>query len=162
MGLRGPAPTPTSILELRGSWKTKMRTKEPKPTRGKPPCPPELDDRERGVWRKATKILDEMNVLTVADGNLVARYCVLFVRWWDLQAFIKKYGMHFPIKNEKGDVKCFQQFPEVGAANKTGMELLRIEQQLGLTPAARTSIHVIPRIPVDARKRAILERVCGG
>ena len=39
MGIRGPAPTPTPILALHGSWRAKTRAGEPRPPQGKPQRP---------------------------------------------------------------------------------------------------------------------------
>ena len=142
MGRRGPRPTPTEILKRRGSREVAKREKEPKPTKGAPTIPAWLDKDAKTVWRQLVKELNAIGVMTKVDGNALARYCRLFVRWKQCDAFIRKYGESYPIKDDGGKVKSFQQFPEVGIVNRIGPQLLKLEQEFGLTPAARTRIEV--------------------
>jgi P27 family predicted phage terminase small subunit len=97
-------------------------------------------------------LLDQMRVLTQIDGNALARYCQLWSRWKRAEAFIQKHGDTYPLKDEKGRIRCLQQFPQVSIANKLAQQLTRLEQEFGLTPSARTRIHVKPEEQ---------ERVCG-
>ena len=83
-----------------------------------------------------------MGILTDTDAAAIVRYCTLSAEWKRCTEHIAKYGFTYPIKDKEGNVTYFQQFPEVGIRNKLTSDLLRIEQQFGLTPAARTSIHV--------------------
>ena len=98
-----------------------------------------------------------MNVGRKPDARTLERYCVEFVLWWKAKEFVSKYGVKFPLKDEKGQVKCWQQFPEVAEMHKRGQTLLRIEQEFGLTPASRARLHVeagssrTPSIPVRPR-----------
>ncbi|WP_455387464.1 phage terminase small subunit P27 family [Petrachloros mirabilis] len=142
MGSRGPAPTPTEILKRRGSREISKRKNEPKPDKGQPVTPDMLDGDAKQVWDQLTDELDKIGVLTVIDGNALVRYCRMWVRWQQCDAFIKKYGESYPLKDANGNVRCFQQFPEVGILNKLSVLLLRLEQEFGLTPAARTRIQV--------------------
>ena len=154
MGQRGPPPTPTDILKLRGSWRAKGRLAEPKPPKGAPRCPSWLAAAAKIVWRQMVAILTELKVLTKADGNALARYCVMWVEWQACTAFVLKYGISYPLKEDKGKVKCFQQFPEVAQRNKLSGDLAKLEAEFGLTPAARTRIEVeVPDLPAPVRKR---------
>ncbi len=143
MGKRGPPRTPTSILKARGSWLVNHRDGEPIPESGSPPCPRWLSKPAKQVWRQVTQQLDQMGVLAKPDGNALARYCMLWIRWRQSAEFIGKYGESYPLKDNTGAVKCFQQWPQVAVVNKLSVLLLRLEQEFGLTPAARAGIHVI-------------------
>ena len=144
MGRRGPAPTPTEILKLRGSTLvTKRRDQsEPKAPKGKPRCPDWLDKDAKTMWRHLVPLLDAMGVLTRLDGNALARYCRLWSRWRKAEAFIDKNGEMFPIRQDNGQVKYFGQWPQVAIAHKLALQLTRLEQELGMTPAARTRVQV--------------------
>lgn len=150
MGRRGPAPTPTAILERRGSERAKRRRNEPQPEKGAPRCPAWLDRDAKTVWRQLIPQLDAIGVLTKIDGNALARYCRLFVRWRQCDEFIREHGETYTIEDGDKQVKCSQQFPEVGILNRLCAQLLKIEQEFGLTPAARTRIQVTPRPAVQA------------
>jgi P27 family predicted phage terminase small subunit len=144
MGRRGPAPTPTAILKLRGSpLATKRRNlREPKGPPGRPRCPDWLDEDAKAAWRHLIPQLDSMGVLTRIDGNALARYCRLWSRWRKAEAFLDKNGEMYPLKDEAGKVKCFQPFPQVSIANKLAQQLTRLEQEFGMTPSARTRIQL--------------------
>ena len=49
----------------------------------------------------------------------------------------------YPIKNDAGKVKCFQQWPQVAIANKLAQQLTRLEQEFGMTPSARSRIQLM-------------------
>ncbi len=144
MGRRGPAPTPTEILKLRGSTLvTKRRQKsEAKGPAGKPRCPDWLDKDGKAMWRQLAPLLDAMGVLTRIDANALARYCRLWSRWRKSEAFLDEKGEMYPLRDEKGQVKYFQQWPQVAIAHKLALQLTRLEQELGMTPAARSRIRI--------------------
>ncbi|MBI5866096.1 MAG: phage terminase small subunit P27 family [Planctomycetes bacterium] len=81
----------------------------------------------------------------LVDQGAVARYCHLWVRWRKAEEFIAKHGEMYPLKDDKGRTKCVQAWPQVATANKLAQQLTRLEQEFGLTPAARTRIHVTKR-----------------
>ncbi len=144
MGRRGPAPTPTEVLKLRGSTLvTKRREQsEAKGPVGKPRGPDWLDKDGKAMWRHLVPLLDAMGVLTRVDGNALARYCRLWSRWRKAEAFIDEKGEMYPLRDEKGQVKYFQQWPQVAIAHKLALQLSRLEQELGMTPAARSRIRI--------------------
>lgn len=161
MGTRGPAPTPTAILKLHGS-KHANRPGEPKPRKGAPRCPSQLSQAEKAAWKQLVAVLKETKVLTVADGNALARYCVMWCEWWKCDAFVKKYGISFAIKRvvdrgkptETTEIMGFQPFPELTQRNKLSVELRRLEAEFGLTPAARARIQVgVTESPAAVQKR---------
>ena len=159
MGRRGPPPTPTSLLKLRGSplvSKRRDRT-EAKGPAGKPTCPSWLDEDAKAAWRQIVPLLDAMGVLTRIDCNALSRYCRLWSRWRKAEAFIQEKGDMYPIKDESGRVKCFQQWPQVAIASKLSQQLTRLEQEFGMTPSARTRIQIVPpAAPVDESKKRFL------
>jgi P27 family predicted phage terminase small subunit len=157
MGRRGPPPTPTNLLKLRGSPLASKRrhATEPKPDPTRPRCPAWLDDEAKLAWRQLIPQLDAMRVLTRIDGNALTRYCQLWARWKKAELFMQKHGDTYPLKDESGRIKCLMQFPQVASANKLAAQLTRLEQEFGMTPSARTRISVpvaqIAPDPVKAR-----------
>jgi P27 family predicted phage terminase small subunit len=144
MGQRGPAPTPTAILKLRGSTLATQRRqrREARSIAGVPSPPPWLSAEEQAGWEELVPLLEGMGVLSRADGNALARYCRLWSRWRKMEKFIDERGEMYPLKGDDGHVKCFQQWPQVAIAAKLAQQLTRLEQEFGLTPAARTRIQV--------------------
>ncbi|MBX3322435.1 MAG: phage terminase small subunit P27 family [Phycisphaeraceae bacterium] len=142
MGTRGPRPTPTPILELRGSKRARLNRDEPQPEAGIPEPPTWLEDEALQVWHQLLPQLDEMGVLTRIDGLALARYCTLWTHWVRATMFVNRHGTTYPLKDGNGRVKCFAQFPEVAIMHKLSLTLTRLEQEFGLTPSARARINV--------------------
>lgn len=86
--------------------------------------------------------LQGLGVLAETDGNAMARYCENFVRWRKAIKHIQQYGESYPLKDKNGTVKCFNPWPQVVSERNLAVSLLRLEQEFGLTPAARTRITV--------------------
>lgn len=144
MGRRGPSPTPTNVLKLRGSTLvTKEReNREVKGPLGRPTCPKWLDEEAKAAWKQVVPMMEGMGVLTKADGNALARYCRLWSRWRKAEDFIDEHGLVYPLKDDAGNVKCVQQWPQVAVAHKLAQQLTRLEQEFGLTPSSRARLQM--------------------
>lgn len=141
MGRRGPPPKPTRLRILNGNAsKRPLNTREPQPKIGTPHCPEWLSDDARKVWKRLVPLLRDMGVLTLADADAVAMYCSTYVEWRKAQDFVEKHGFVYPIRGEKGEVRCFQQFPQVSIARNLLLVLKSFMGEFGLTPAARSRI----------------------
>lgn len=161
MGKRGPVKTPTAMLSLRGSRLVADRTGEPKPDATPPPCPDTLDEACKGVWDQVTEQLAAMGTLAISDANAIERYCRLFVEWRNVQAFIDRMGHGYALylRDKNGQfmyddngqkiLRCRIQHPEVGVRNKLNVDLLRLEQNFGLTPAGRAGLTVQQALDID-------------
>ena len=147
MGARGPRPTPTPILKLRGSREADREATEPQPEQKRPRLPKWLDEEAKIVWKQVVPQLERMHVLTRIDGNALARYCQLFSRWKKAEQFIQKYGESYPLKDKDGNVKCFQQWPQVAIAHRLSLALTKIEAEFGMTPSGRSRITVPTKEP---------------
>lgn len=152
MGARGPAPTPTAVLALRGSWRAN-RPNEPEPPKDRPPMPKHLSDAQKVIWRRVCKVLEQMRLLSIADAYLIERYCVFFCRWRDCEAYVAKHGVSYPIKSDDpsyyvaklpagGAVIGFVEHPQLTESHRLDAALKQIEGQLGLSPSARTRLYV--------------------
>ena len=87
-------------------------------------------------------MLQAVKVMTRADVEALARYCDTYEWWLATRAKLKKEGDTYPILNDKGEIKYIAQRPEVSIAHKLAVQLRQLEQDFGLNPAARTSLHV--------------------
>ena len=151
MGQRGPAKTPTKILKLRGTDRADRQVNEPIPPEEAPECPDWLMLEAKRVWDQIVPRLRKMGLATIIDSNALMRYCVALVRWRKAVKFIEENGEAYPLKDKHGKVTYLQQFPQVSIAHKLSLELLRLEQQFGMTPSARSTIDVGTAVkpPID-------------
>lgn len=147
MGQRGPKPTPTKVLKLRGSWLAKTRDGEPQPPSELPPCPAWLDRASKELFRTLARQLVEAGILTRLDRQALTRYCVLSIRWRKMEQFIQTHGEVCEVYSEPDDegrrsLLKIDLYPQVRLASTLATELLRIEHHFGLTPSARTALRV--------------------
>jgi len=144
MGKRGPRPTPTPLLRLRGTARKDRTRHEPAGPAGVPDCPEWLDEQAKNAWSQLVPQLTQMRVLSRIDGNALARYCTFWGRWKAAEEFLAKNGSVYTLKDEQGKVRCVQQFPQVAIAHKLGALLTRLEGEFGMTPSSRSRIQALP------------------
>jgi len=156
MGKRGPAPTPSAVLKLRGSWRADANKAEPTPKAGKPVCPKWLDKNAKAAWRQLIPQLADMGVLTKIDGQALALLCQTWGKWKDAELAIRQHGSVVPIYNADGSLKYMQQSPYVSIARSAADQLARMFREFGMTPSARTRIEVPEQKVDDGDKRGFL------
>ena len=148
MGLRGPQKTPTKILLLRGSSKAKHRNDPAVPAQ-RPPCPPYLSTEEKRAWRVLVRRLERAGLVTLIDGEALARYVVLHAQWLKAVQFVREHGQTYPVREKSqvvdgveipGRVIGIQAYPQAYMISKLSADLARIEASFGMTPSARASI----------------------
>ena len=139
MGRRGPKPTPTSILKLRGSARARSRANEPEL--------PELDEEPKcPAWfppvavRKWTEVIDSlrtMGLLTAADLDQVQFYCVAYAKWIKAEAKLKRGG---EVVTHKNGVEGRSHWLRI--AGDAMDRMMKIAAEFGFSPAARTRLQV--------------------
>ena len=140
--MSGPPKTPTRVLKNRGSWLAKTRSGEPTPPPGLPEPPAILCKKAKEKWDQVVPLLDEMGVLFKIDGDAVARYCEAWADYEIAKEWLHEKGQYYPLKDNEGRIKCFQQWPQVGIANHAAEQMNKIAAQFGMTPSARAGLTV--------------------
>lgn len=136
MGLRGPAPKPTAIRFANGNPHNKpINHLEPKPDRVAPSMPSYLDDEAKKEWKRLSKLLLRIGVLTEADGMSLACLCQAWSTMVKAQKKLSETGML--LKTPSGYV---QQSPLISIVNNCSETVSRLSREFGLTPASRTRI----------------------
>jgi P27 family predicted phage terminase small subunit len=138
MGRRGPAPKPTKLNELADSWRAKQNPDEPAPQPGVPECPVRLSKAAKAIWSEVVQIIAP-GVLTKDAGQTLARYCHGLVRWWKIADWMEQNEDTYAIVDQLGNTRVVRH-PNVITYEKLGRDLLRMEQEFGLTPSARTRV----------------------
>lgn len=155
MGRRGPPPQPTNLRLLRGNpGKRSISSHEPQPKLVNPSCPSWLRPEVKAIWRRTVATIQEMRILTRVDRDALAAYCQTYARWKAAEQFLDQHGEVYPVRDDKGNVRCMKQYPQA----RTALQLLQVlrcyQQEFGMTPSARTRVHEIPglmRDPEDER-----------
>ena len=136
MAQRGRKPKPTALKVLEGNpGKRALNLNEPKPKGKSPACPKWLEAEAKKEWRRISKQLEGLGILTEIDMTAFAGYCQAYARWKEAEEFITKHGAI--VKTPSG---YWQQVPQVSIAQTYLRIMNRFCEQFGLTPSARSRI----------------------
>lgn len=129
----GRKPTPTAVLEKRGSWRAKKRLSEPEATPGEPSMPTFLDAEAKRCWKRLAKSLGGMRVLCKDDREALAGLC----QQWSL--FVKTSKMLNAITNATE----LLSYKGLASTNSTAFQnYTRMCESFGLTPSSRSRVNV--------------------
>lgn len=137
--MRGPKPTPSSILKGRGTFRPDRRRDELVLPVGSPPCPHSLVADARREYRRLAKLLGGLGVLTLGEPAALSLLAVSWARWEKAEAEIAKSGevvtapSGYPIPS-----------PWLAISNRAHNQVLKLCEQFGLTPSARSRVTVKP------------------
>ena len=82
MAARGRKPKPTALKELEGNpGKRSLNPSEPKPPQKAPSCPAWLEKEAKREWRRLSKGMEQLGILTELDRAAFAGYCQAYARW---------------------------------------------------------------------------------
>jgi len=132
-----------------------MLPDEPKPEVIRPSCPAWLAKEGKREWRRISKELEALGLLTRVDRAALAAYCQCYARWVEAEAALVKQGggMTLTCTTDKGNLI---QHPAVGIANKAMAEMRSFLTEFGMTPAARTRINAKPLEDKGAKTKEFL------
>ena len=152
MGYRGPAPTPSAIRRLEGNPSRRpLNSHEPKPRANRPRMPKHLDERAQKEWRRLVPMLEQMRVLTEADGIALANLCVDYSILQQAQESLSKTGL----LSKTTKTGMIHQSPLLNIISVTTDRVTRGLREFGLTPASRSRIQASDALSVDALYAAI-------
>jgi len=169
MGKRGPPPQPSILKYVRGNpGKRAINDSEPTPDLVGHDYPPPsyLDGDALEKWHHVIPILIGMRVLTEADVEAVGRYCAMWSEWKKNYEIVKKNGDVLTIwekdptdpNGKRQRVKYMQSTPYSTQMKSLAAQLLRIEQEFGLTPSSRSQVTIHGSVEDDPLASFIQER----
>jgi P27 family predicted phage terminase small subunit len=137
--MAGRKPLPTHLKVVKGTARAhRINPSEPTPTVTVPDPPEHLDERAKGKFTSAVEMLARHGIMTELDAGALARYAVVWCRWIDAEAEVKRRGP--VVKTEGGNVI---QNPFLAVANKCMLQMGQIESEFGMTPSSRTRIRAV-------------------
>ena len=143
--MAGPSPKPTAIKHLQGNpGRRPANQREPQPRQRRPKMPTYLSESEQAEWRRITRELKAMNLLTSADGDAIAIYCQVAVRYQTATKSVADNGLIVETPNGYPVIN-----PALSIVNKSIQQMHRLLTEFGMTPAARSRISVPEPEPSD-------------
>ena len=114
---------------------------EPKPS-GAARCPTQLRPEVRKIWRRLSRVLHPLGLLTAGDADSFALLCVALERWHRAQQQIIAFGEVIRVKDRP------QLSPWLRVAAEAEATIIRIGAEFGLSPSARTRLFASPLAPI--------------
>lgn len=148
MGKRGPAPTPTNILRLKGNpGKHHLNDWEPTPPdefSGMPTPPTLLDEYGLEEWNKKCVGLHAMGLLCEIDDVILAAYCDSISVWRRCNEQLKIIALRDPLKALTDVAPSGYEIQNalVGMANVAKRDAIKYSQYLGMSASARRELGV--------------------
>jgi P27 family predicted phage terminase small subunit len=139
MAKKGPRPTPTAELAARGSH----RAKEPRrrneitipPLLDVPVAPEWLTDAAQGHFERLAPMLHATGLLSLADVDVLSMLAERLAQYTDLR---DQCAEEKPtIYNEQG---VGRKNPTYSLRDEAGRDLLKLYQELGMSPTARVGL----------------------
>ena len=134
MAQRGRKPKPTAIKVLEGNpGKRSLNTAEPKPEKKAPRCPSWLEEEAKKEWKRMSKQLEQLGILTEIDMAAFAGYCQAYARWKEAEEFIAEQEEKYYVIQKSGTrVKCNygERIHEMGRRRKLYVSKRRIAYML--------------------------------
>lgn len=131
-------PTPSRLAALRGNpGKRARNTREPMPKVKIPTAPPYLDAYAKTEWRRITKQLGAVELLSDMDRAVLAAYCQAVSEQREALLQMQRDGRY--IENAQGvPVRA----PWLLTYEKATDAMRKLASEFGLTPAARSRVQV--------------------
>lgn len=150
--MRGRIPKPSALKAIAGNpGKRKLNSNEAK-FDGVPSCPSHLDTEAKKEWRRISKELASVGLLTRADRAALAAYCIAYSRWVRAEMELQKLANGDNLKTLL-TVAAKSKFPVVhpliGISNSAAKLMKEYLIEFGLTPASRSRLNV-PGSPTSA------------
>lgn len=98
-----------------------------------------------------------MGVAKQPDSDILARYCFIYIQVLKSIDLIRRVGTNYFLKDKEGNIRCSMPHQHTIDFHQFHKEMIAIEKEFGLTPAARCGLTLesIPNKPlVPSRRRA--------
>ncbi len=132
----GPPPTPTALKLLRGNpGKRPLNEDEPEAKVEVPTCPGHLSPVAKREWRRITKELFALGLVSKVDRAALGGYCDAYGRWAEAARQLQQYGLI--VKSPNG----YPMPSPYLAILTTALDQMRaFLTEFGMTPASRSRV----------------------
>jgi P27 family predicted phage terminase small subunit len=154
--MRGRKPAPTKLKILKGVQNDRINHSEPVPPSGKPETPKHLGNVALEEWERICVVLQQMNLLSRADGLALELYCECRSKWLWARAEVKEHGMLIKSTTDvirKNKVVATKEYWRANPAINIEIQMCRLMKdfliEFGLTPSSRSRIPSTAPRPKD-------------
>ena len=132
----GTRPKPSALRLIDGdAGHRPPNQNEAKPKSAIPPCPAHLKPHAKKEWRRISKRLLTLGLLTHIDRAVLAMYCQAWARWVEAEEKVAEMPGKDIVKTKGGNII---QNPYLAIANRAQDHLLKCAAEFGMTPSSRT------------------------
>ena len=135
--MRGRKPVARNIKLVTGNPGRRPLKNQPEPKSKAPSVPDFLHKYAKSEWKRISKDLDGLGLLTKVDRAALAAYCQAYARWRQAEEGLESSGLL--VKTVNGNVV---QSPLVGVANRAMDLMCKFLTEFGMTPSSRCRIEV--------------------
>lgn len=153
MGKRGPKTLSIEEHKTRGTYRAD-RHAGPEIPAEEPSCPTWLNREASACWKRNISILVDRVGLAKVDREALAVYCQTWAEYHEMEKYLAKHGRTYETITQTGST-IHRARPEVAIRDRARSEMLKYAAQLGLTPSARTGMHIDNK----AKKTGIVQRM---
>jgi len=158
MGKRGPKPTPTKILNIRGSWRGKDR-----PDADLEPSLPEMPDwlskAAKAEWKRRIPEIHALGVLQKVDVTILAMYCTDFAEYEaaceeidKLKSQFVSVGREVTATGKVLKAGRIKKHPLFAFRDDADARLRKSCSELGMGPASRTGLTIVQKEKSSSKK----------
>jgi len=148
---------PIEQLKREGNYKA-CRHRGPELEANELPVPEDMEGVVADTWKELSPVLASMGILTKADGLALRMLCESFSYYAEACETVKEKGAYSKQVNKNGS-EYISEHPAVKARSRYWKEVESIAKQFGLTPSARTGLHVSKP---NGREMSALDQILRG
>lgn len=134
MGKRGPKTQPAAIAKMKGTYQP-CRHGEDAISGAELPCPDGLGEVAARHWREIAPMLGELNVTAETDSLALMRFCEAIEDYIEARRVVSEEGIVTTGSNGN-----LVMHPAVRVRESTFNRVLKMCQEFGMTPSARTNV----------------------
>lgn len=143
----GRKPLATEVKRQKGSFVAKPKREnklEPKPPKGWPEKTELVlsDPLASQKWSETCQMLDDMNVLSKADRDLLELFCMNWSQYIALLRQVQKSGIVGEMLNHRGEV-VLKRSPYQAELSRITDRQAKLLTEFGLTPSSRSRIATV-------------------
>ncbi|MCU7917086.1 MAG: phage terminase small subunit P27 family [Candidatus Thiodiazotropha sp. (ex Epidulcina cf. delphinae)] len=147
MGQRGPKPLPSNVHRMRGNPSKKARselTDAVQPEVAIPMAPDHLLPEAKKEWRRISKELKLIGLVTKIDRAALAAYCQAWGRWVEAERKLKELGDYGLVETTPSGYKQMGVWLQI--SNRALDQMKSFMAEFGMSPSSRSRVTASPQL----------------